>query len=611
METNRLIKYAEYLITGLFFSGIFIFFAFFYNNHLHFEEQTQLFLLTGDYFCTKMSFPGGFSGYVGGFLTQFYFLSLAGPLIIAILLTGIQQTTRHILKAVNGNIYYFPLSFLPALNASMILCDEFYPLSAVVGFLIALLFSWLYISIGKNTFRFIAGVLLIPLTYWLTGGSFLMLLAVMLVYEITVISKSRKKTGKTKISEVNSFGKLRIWHLAIYLVLAAGIPLLVRGFLILQPLMLTFLSEFYYDLRTVVPKAIPLFFALPATLMILVFFLPDKNKIYRFALVFQVALIAFAGYFGFRLWVNFSAEDIMTYDYLARNEKWNDVIKFAEKQPPRNNLSLAMLNLSMVKTGKMGDIMFHFEQNGVDGLFLPFTREYVAPLMGNEIFFQLGLINASQEYAFESTETSPNLSKTVRSIKRLAETNLINGQYEVAKKYIRLLKSTIFYREWAVDAEKYLYNEEMINNHPVWGEKRKMMITKDFFFKVQNMESTLNMLMRQNPQNRTAFEYLMAFYLVNKDLRNFMNCLPMMDKLTYRQIPIAWQEAIMYVIGLSTKNPMVNIPFDISGDTKSRMKAYADIYTAYQNPQELLRNRFSGTYWYYLHFKAIEIKSEK
>jgi DNA polymerase I-like protein with 3'-5' exonuclease and polymerase domains len=301
----------------------------------------------------------------------------------------------------------------------------------------------------------------------------------------------------------------------------------------------------------------------------------------------------------------------MTYDYLVRNNRWDDVIKFAEKTPPRNNLSLAMLNLSLAKTNKMGDRMFNFQQNGVDGLFLPFAKEYVAPMMGSEILFQLGLVNASQEYSFESMETTPNLSKTVRSVKRLAETNLINGNYEVAGKYLRKLEKTVFYRKWAKNTEKYLYHEGMINDHPVWGEKRKWMISKDFFFKVQNMESTLNMLMRENPENKMAFQYLMAFYLINKDLRNFMNTLPLMEKMNYSKIPVSYEEAIMYILGLSSNNPLQNIPFKISDNTKSRMKAYAEIYTTRPNAQDLLKKRFSGTYWYYLHYQKIDISNEK
>ena len=607
MEENRLQKYLGYLLSVLCFSFVFIFFAFFYNHHLHFEEQTQLFLLTGDYFISALKLPGGVSGWIGGFLTQFYFISLAGPVIITLLLFLVQQVTWKILRSINSNTSYYPLSFLPSINALLILCDEFYPLSAIIGFLAALVAVWIYISFKNNTQRFITGILLIILTYWLAGGSFIMLLSVILAFEIL----AALKTGKGKMPEGESFRMVKIWQLVVYIIAALGISLLVRQFLILQPLGLTFMSEFYYDLRTFVPKAIPVFFALPAILLILIFFLPGKSKRPLIAGCIQFVTIIALLIFGMKLWINLSAEEIMTYDYLVRNNRWNDVITFAEKTPPRNNLSLAMLNLSLAKTNKMGDRMFNFQQNGVDGLFLPFAKEYVAPMMGSEILFQLGLVNASQEYSFESMETTPNLSKTVRSVKRLAETNLINGNYEVASKYLRKLEKTVFYRKWAKNAEKYLYHEGMINDHPVWGEKRKWMISKDFFFKIQNMESTLNMLMRENSENKMAFQYLMAFYLINKDLRNFMNTLPLMEKMNYSKIPVSYEEAIMYILGLSSNNPLQNIPFKISDDTKSRMKAYAEIYTTRPNAQDLLKKRFSGTYWYYLHYQKIDLSNVK
>jgi hypothetical protein len=611
MEENRLLKYIRYSFTGLFFISVFIFFTFFYNAHLHFEEQYQLFLFTGGYFIEKLGFPGGFSGYTGGFLTQFYYLSIAGPLIIAILLLGIQQATYRILSSINSNPVFYLLSFIPALNGAMILCDEFYPLSAVVGFLIALLAGWLYVSIRKRNRRFLSGLILLVLAYWLTGGSYLMLLGVMLIFEILESLKARRLNNNVDSPEEAIFERLQFWQPVIYIILAGGLPLLVRQFLILQPLGITFISEYYYDMRTVMPKAIPVLFALPSLLMLILFFLPSKNRSYKIAVIIQIALLIAGSFFGFMRWANFGAEDIMKYDQYVRRGRWNDAIAFAKKNPPRNNLSLAMLNLSLAKEGKMGDMMFGFKQNGVGGLFLPFTREYVAPMMGSEILYELGLINASQEYAFESMETTPNLSKSVRSLKRLAETNLINKNYEVSRKYLKILEKTLFYHKWAEKTEKYLYNEEMINNHPVWGEKRKMMITTDFFFKVDNIEAILNMLMRQDQNNKVAYQYLMAFYLINKDLRNFMSRLPMMNDIGFKKIPVSWEEAIMYVVGLTTTNPMVNTPFRISDETKMRMKAYAEIYTTRNNAEELLRKRYSGTYWYYFHYTKLEVENQK
>lgn len=608
MPDNKL-KYSELIFTGIFMSGIFIFFTFFYSSHLHFEEQVRLFLLTGDYFISTVRYPGGFAGYTGDFLTQFWHLPVAGPVIITSLLFAMQQLFRRVLVKINPNGSFFILSFLPSLNCAMILCDEFYPVSAVTGMLVAILSALIYTGVKGTGRRFISGIVLLFVTYFLAGGSFIPLMMMMVVHETVKAVKSRRATGKGSKEPVEV--TMRFWQSLVYILIVILIPLGVKGFLIMEPLNLAYISEFYYDLRTGVPVAVPVLFALPAVAMIIMAFLPSGEKVYHRSLYFQYILFAAIVFAGFRQWTNFGAERTMRYDYLVRNERWDDLIEYAEKKPPRNNLSLAMLNLALAKTGRMGDMMFRYPQSGTAGLFIPFTREreYVAPMLGNEILFHLGLVNASQEYTFESMETIPDYNKGARHLKRLAETNLINGNYEVSRKYINILKKTMFYSKWARQTEMYLGNEEMINNHPAWGAMRKMQPEDDFFFRIENIEAVLNMLVRDNPQNKVAFQYLMGFYLVNKDLRNVMNTVPKMNALGLDRIPSSWEEAIMYVVGLSTTNLEVTLPFKVSRETKERMKAYAQIYTTNPNAKPVLAGKFPDTYWYYLHFKNPDLKN--
>lgn len=606
MDNNRVVKNSEYLFSGVFFAGIFVFFAFFYNSHLHFEEQFQLFLLTGDSFTAKMGYPGGFSGWIGGFLTQFYYLSPAGPFIITGLLFALQQVMKRILSKVNSTPLIFPFSFIPALLSGMILCNEFYPLSSITGFLLAMLAGLAYVRITSDKTRFITGLILIPLTYWLAGGSFISLLLLMLVYELLLYLISRKKTGKGM--DAASAYDLRGWYFISYILIAAAIPLLVRQYLILQPLMMTFMSEFYYNIVTTIPTAVLVLFLSPP-LLLMVHFISLKEKNLKRSLALQIAAFAVLCWLGFKSFANFEAEEIMTYDYLARNERWNDILKYAERKPPRNYLSLAMLNLSLAKTGQLGNRMFTYDQHGVNGLFLPFNREYVTAIMGNEILYQLGLTNASQEYAFESMETIPNMGKSARVIKRLAETNLINGQYKVSEKYLKILENTIFYRKWAKNALTVLNNEEKINDDAAWAEKRKFSVRNDYFFHIKNIEAVLNRMVKEHPDNKMAFEYLMAFYMINKDIRNFINLIPAMEKMEYSKVPVSYQEAVMYIIGLNNDDPITNSPPYVSQDTKLRMKAYADIYTRYPGARERLEKRFAGTYWFYLHFEEVELSS--
>jgi len=177
----------------------------------------------------------------------------------------------------------------------------------------------------------------------------------------------------------------------------------------------------------------------------------------------------------------------------------------------------------------------------------------------------------------------------------------------VSEKYLRLLEKTVFYRKWARKSMTFLYNEEKINKDPVWGERRKFMVRNDYFFHIRNIEAVLNRMVKENPGNKIAFEYLMAFYMIKKDLSNFINLIPLMEKMQYKRVPVSYQEAIMYIIALNNEDPMTNSPQYVSQDTRLRMKAYGDIYTAYPDAQERLEKRFSGTYWYYLHFRDAEL----
>lgn len=603
MGNKKLINIAELLFSVFFYSGIFFFFTFFYNNHLHFQEQFQLFLLTDDFFLTMVSRPGGFAGYTGGFLTQFYYLTIAGPLIITGLLYALQQFMKGIILKINSDRSLFPFSFIPSLSGVLVLCNEFYPLSAIVGFLIAMITGLGYMRVRNHKARFITGIILMPVTYWLAGGSYMSLLLIMLVYEAIIFRRFIRK-------ELTSYN-LKSWYFIAYPVLAAGMPVLVRQFIIIQPAMTIFISNFYYNKLTGVPVPVLLIFILPPLLMVLVNNISIKEKQIRIALTFQFAGILILCFSGLISFANFDAEKVMKYDFMVRNGKWNEVIRFAEKNPPRNFLSLAMLNLSLAKTGQMGDRMFNFEQHGVNGLFLPFNKEYVAPLIGNEIFYHIGLINASQVYAFESMETIPDMGKSARILKRLAETNLINGQYGVSEKYLRLLEKTIFYRKWAKKTLTYLDDEEKINSDPEWGEKRRMSVRGDYFFHVQNIEAALNRMVKEHPDNKIAFEYLMAFYLINKDLGNFMNLVPMLGKNNYNSVPVSYQEAMMYIVATSEKDPFVNSSEYIAPGIQSKIQAYADIFNTYPDAGERLKGNYGGTYWYYLHFNELETSQDK
>jgi hypothetical protein len=273
----------------------------------------------------------------------------------------------------------------------------------------------------------------------------------------------------------------------------------------------------------------------------------------------------------------------------------------ANRKSPAVPMTVACLNLALYKTGQLPERMFNYFQNGPEGLLPTFQRDFMIPMGGGEPYWYLGFGNTAQRFAFEAMEAFTDYQKSARAIKRLAETNLVNGYYGVASKYLYLLENTLFYRKWAKEARTFLYDETKIDNHPEWGEIRRFQTDKDFLFSSKEKDMMFGFFFQQHPDNRMAYEYLMAYALLTKDVRNFPDYFRLKKDFTYREIPKSWQEALVYIWGL-TNNDLNAIPVPISNSVKQQALAYANTYTSMQSPEPALRNKFSKTYWYYFHF---------
>ena len=276
-----------------------------------------------------------------------------------------------------------------------------------------------------------------------------------------------------------------------------------------------------------------------------------------------------------------------------------EIIEKAEEKSPVSPFGVTCLNLALGKTGQMGDRMFEFYQNGTEGLLPEFRRDFTSPLPTSEAYYHLGMVNTAQRFTFEAMEAIPNFNKSGRCFKRLAETNLINGQYEVAAKYLRLLRKTIFYRDWAEDAMTYLYNEEKINAHKEWGWLRQMRYTEDFLFSNRETDIMLGLLYQHNHRNRMAFEYMLAYVLQQRDLERFMKYYPLGKHVGYDHIPRSYQEALVYVWTQTHKN-FQGMPWSISPQVVRDVTEFARIYTSQQDARPVLQARFGSTYWNYL-----------
>ena len=238
-------------------------------------------------------------------------------------------------------------------------------------------------------------------------------------------------------------------------------------------------------------------------------------------------LLLVAGVMGTFIWKssNFKAEKVMQYDFMARHQQWNRILSTIDQERPNNQIGVTVQNLALAKNGFLVNHLFDYNQNGVAGLLPDVGTDATSPLPVAEAFYQLGMIRVAQRTFFEAQEAIMDYQKSGRCYKRLAQTYLILGDYDVARKYLMALRKTLFYREWADETFLLLGNEKAIAQHPEYGHLRKMNYHDDFLFSSHLTAEMLEKLFMGNTDNRLAFEYLLAFYVLTGDRENYVKLL--------------------------------------------------------------------------------------
>ena len=121
---NKVFDHFRKTLPWLFGLAVFLFFGLVYPHHLHYHEQFQLFLTTGDYFMDLAVKPGGIADYLGAFITQFFLFSWAGAAMLSVLLMLLQR----LIFSVGNHVYpfrsWFALSFIPPIFYWILLCNE-------------------------------------------------------------------------------------------------------------------------------------------------------------------------------------------------------------------------------------------------------------------------------------------------------------------------------------------------------------------------------------------------------------------------------------------------------------------------------------------------------
>ena len=545
-------KHIHLLYTFLFGVAALIFFGLAYPHHLHYQEQYQLFLFDSSYAWDVVKLPGGVADLLGRFCTQFFLFAWVGALIIAVLLSAVQlQTLRLIshswmpssraLSTSKGGVgAYYGLSFVPAFLLWLFLLDENALMGGVWAVLLTLHAAWGLVLVHHRWVRRAALVIAVPVLYWVAGPLCVVffLLSAAGAAGSSGAAGTARTTGTAGVTKTSgTFGSVA-WSLGALGLLVLMIVMLSS--LLPVPTERLWLGVHYHRYPTVVPV---LLWAAALSVFVITliarFFQSEKQKVKRMIHFSLFALtVIIMGYF---IWTkaNFKAEKVMQYDFMARHQQWNRILETINAEKPNNQIGVTVQNLALAMHGMLADHLFDYNQNGIAGLLPDVQSDATSPLPTAEAFYQLGLVYVAQRTVFEAQESILDFQKSARCYKRLAETNLINGNYEVARKYLMALQKTLFYKKWADETLLLLGNEETIAKHPEYGRLRQWACDEDFYFGDRVTSEMLESLFFSNTDNRLAFEYLKAYYLLTGDREGFAKLLQELRVRNQEMSPLA------------------------------------------------------------------------
>lgn len=595
-------KHLQGFLSLLFAVAVALFWAFPYRCALSYQEQYQLFLFTPSYFTERISVPGGLADYVAEFITQFYYVYALGAILLALVFFCLQRLTWVLMRRSGVSPSWYLLSFIPAISLWALMGNE----NVLLSFAIALLgmeeLMLHYIIVRDHNKGWQAPLLYlivaIPAGYWLLGSVVLGLVFFIPIFPINPITPTTPITPNTQHSPlVTPLG----WMLLSVLYFVAIVWLC--GQFLQYPYYKLFGGINYFRYPGVIPVMQWVVAALFALLPLVASYLPrlEGKKAMR-AEIAQLVVIVLAAVPLLRFSFDRATYELIDYDYLVRTHQWQRIIEKAEKHQASSPMSVSCVNLALAMQGQLCDRLFEFYQNGAEGLFPTFTRDMTSPLPTAEVFYQLGMVNDAERYTFEAQEAIPNYRKSGRLTRRIAQCEIVNGNYAVAAKYLRMLEHSLFYRQWAKSQERFLYNDAAVNADPAYGRLRDLRIKhRDYLFSDQEMDQMLGLLLVDNKKydNRMAYEYLIAYELLQRDVERFMKYYSLGRFVRFDHIPYAIQQVLIGT-WLQRHNTLQGMPYSVDQQNVEATVAFIRAYTATPNDPALNQPPLCYNAWHYL-----------
>ena len=177
-------------------------------------------------------------------------------------------------------------------------------------------------------------------------------------------------------------------------------------------------------------------------------------------------------------------------------------------------------NMALAEKGELGEKFLMYEQQGMNSIMTSDFKTLQVSMLMMDVYYAMGYVNMSQLCAFEAQECMDNKSPYLWQ--RLVDTNIANGAYAVAEKYIKRLEQTLAYSQWARQRRRFLYNDRAVMADQELGMMRKCIYHKDRLMGDGGFDNDLASIIAACPEHRASLQYLGAMYIVANQRAQFL-----------------------------------------------------------------------------------------
>jgi len=611
----------------------FVYFKNVIDPTLHFHFQQTAFLTGKSFLYEFTAYPGGISDYCAIFLAQFFSFPVWGSLIAAFFCVAIAffiwQTGKKIFSDVQLAVLFISLPFMILVGLQS---NYYYPFAITFNLFLIAAATWAYLLYIQKYPKFsVAGFIIFSIAlYAIAGGMSFLTFCLNAIFIHWYRCKGAKKIVLPLI--IAAYALLIPFVAYKFIYLTSLNTAYLKAWRIL-PMSLEYTPTYWYWLMfSVLPVLLimesivswsiskfaaskPLYdkkksTALPTT--------PKSNspKIFYLSLSMQLLLLVVLANYIIKKTYDEPLKTILKVEQMADNQEWEKIIYEAEHAVDYERFVNFEYYRALAHTGLLLERAFNYAPVlGSDGLFLNDKMVGEITLPTSDLFYDLGVINTAQHYAYEA---QTHYFYSPRALKRLIMVSIINGNLKVAANFTSILERNMLYQNWVSNYKPYLADSALASVNPTIKQKREFILTKDFF--AADNESTLSNVVDQQPHNKMACEYLALLYLLEKDLDKLDRITPFLLQLQYKSAPNLIQQAALLFRDMYPQKQNAYLAFvKVSKELQLNFDAFrrkmielkqqqADEPTA----QNALRTNFGNTYWfYYLFFKKPTTKIEE